>query len=215
MDTCCYSSLHQKGSPEYWDEQFDVQSVHSWTDNEHHSFKQMSGHFDITDKTVLLAGAGNSSIVEEILSRQPKLLIVNDISEAALRQVEARLSEDQRKQVLFIADSIVNPSWGEKYWNQIDFWYDRATLHFFTSCADKDAYFEQVNRFLESQGTAFFSVFTKENKAECCGLTVQLWSEQSLINRMPQFELKHSFEDQFNEHNGELRNYIHTLFEKR
>ena len=212
-DSCCLNS-YDGNAKAYWDEVFTEKVEQNWHQDkadEINAFLQKTN--SKAEDLVLCVGVGDSVLIDELLNQGFANIIANDISEVALQKIDARIGETTS--IKYVTDDLMSPQYLGNYNDQVKIWIDRATLHFFTTCKDKDAYFELLKSSVQVGGYAILGVFSKNNQPKCCGLDLQLWSETSLINRMKGFELLHSTTSIFTEKNGNQREYIYTLFKKK
>jgi SAM-dependent methyltransferase len=195
----------------YWENVFETKDVQNWHEEKHQETLELLNQSGTgTDRRILCVGAGDSTLVDYLVAKGQQNVIVNDISMAALNKTRQRVGSKP----IYLVEDLMEPRLLFAFENQVDVWIDRATLHFFTTCRDKGRYFSLLNQLVKPGGHAIISVFSKNNDPKCCGLDLQLWSEQSLINRLPNFKLKQSHIQIFKEKNGRQREYIHVLFQK-
>ena len=212
VDSCCIVNTEGTSRKDYWDANFQDVKSPNWVETKEPWIMPWIDKLDLPlDATIFCAGVGDSNIVETLVARGYNNIIANDISEVALDKIKVKHSD---KGIMFVADDLINPTEIQNFHGQIDLYIDRATLHFFTTCPEKDHYFKQMNDLLKPDGFSMLGVFSKDNVAKCCGLDLQLWSITSLHNRMPEYTHKASTEIPFTERNGNVRNYIYQLSQK-
>lgn len=212
--SCCINK-YNGDSRAYWNTIFSEEKQHNWQQDkpiEITNFLQQINN-NISQELVLCVGVGDSFLIDELVNLGFTNIIANDISEVALQKIDSRIGKTSA--VSYVSDDLIAPKELTTYKNQVNIWIDRATLHFFTSCKSKDAYFELLKTTVRSGGYVILGVFNKNNQPMCCGLDLQLWSEASLKNRMQEFELLHSKTSLFTEKNGIQREYIYSLFKKK
>lgn len=213
-DACTLSSFKGESVEVFWDNVYENKQVQNWHQEEAEEIMDFIKMVNPSpDSQILCAGVGDSKLVDILLKSGARSIIANDISPLALQKTETRIGSNSG--VTFVEDNLVEPKHLQVYAGKIDFWIDRATLHFFTSCKDKDAYFHLLKESLAPNGYVILGVFNKDNIAKCCGLDLQLWSETSLVNRMKGFKLIAAENRIFREKNGNERKYIYTLFKKQ
>ena len=162
---------------------------------------------------IFCAGAGDSFLVDKLLSLGQEHIIANDISAIALEKIKQRVTNPEK--IMFYKEDLLSPKIKQNFEDKLDVWIDRATLHFFTSCSDKDTYFDNLHRCLKQGGMVIIGVFSKNNVPKCCGLDLQLWSLDSLANRLSGFTVLDSFAHNFKEQNGKMREFIYLLAQKK
>jgi SAM-dependent methyltransferase len=211
-DSCCVVNTEDTSRKHYWDANFEKVNTPNWVETSEPWIMPWVDKAALPlDSAIFCAGVGDSNIVETLIRRGFTNIIANDISEVALQKLEAKHPEAE---VTYLLDDLIKPTKLQTYEGQIDLYIDRATLHFFTTCPEKDHYFQQMKNLLRPQGYAMLGVFSKDNVAKCCGLDLQLWSLQSLQNRMSDYNHLDSNEVPFIELNGNTRNYIYQFSQK-
>ena len=212
-DTCCITKLESERMEDYWDKNFEANEVQNWVETEAPQIMQWFDSMAIPKTAkILCVGVGDSNIVNSLYSKGYKNIVANDISSKALEKLER--SNIGNKGITYLRDDLLDPRGLTELYGSVDIYIDRATLHFFTTCPEKDFYFAQLNKYLTKDGLAMMGVFSKDNKPKCCGLDLQLWSMQSLKNRMPEYTFPDEFEQAFTERNGNVRNYLYLLAKK-
>ena len=120
---------------------------------------------------ILNVGAGNSRLIDAIVQLGFTNVMATDISKSALDQLQDRLGE----RVSYIHDdltsssSLINNS-------QVDFWIDRAVLHFFTGKDEQNAYLNLLNGLVKSGGYVMLAEFAEDAVDKCSGLAVHRYS---------------------------------------
>lgn len=209
VDSCCVAKNGEVSQKDFWNANFRRTNTPIWTETKDPWIMPWIEEATLAnDAVIFCAGVGDSNLVEALVKRGFKNIIANDISSVALQKLKTKLP---KKGITFLEDDLMNPSKLNDYQGKIDLYIDRATLHFFTACPEKDHYFEQMKNLLKLEGYAILGVFSKENVAKCCGLDLQLWTSQSLQNRMPEYTHLKEAEVAFQEMNGNTRNYIYQF----
>jgi SAM-dependent methyltransferase len=126
--------------------------------------------------SIIDVGAGESTLVDDLLVRGYSSLTVLDISQAAIDATRARLGDGANRVNWLIADI----THAELPTSAFDVWHDRAVFHFLTAEADRRAYVRQVIRSLKREGHAIVSAFGPEGPTQCSGLDVVRYDEKSL-----------------------------------
>jgi SAM-dependent methyltransferase len=161
------------------------------------------------------AGAGATTLIAELLKKGYSNMVVNDISSAALTELESSLPPYKNAHFQFVVDDLTNPSELLKLKN-VDLWHDRAVLHFFTEQSQQKAYFDLVKRALKSKGFVILAEFNLEGAKKCSGLDVFNYDEEMLQERLgSDFELLKSFNFTYTQPSGNTREYVYTLFQKK
>lgn len=198
----------------HWNTNFHNKSIQNWVETEEPAILKWFHQMAIPKSaTIFCAGVGDSNIVEQLINVGYHQIIANDISQVALDKLARNINHNV--DVSFVVDNLVAPVQIPSYHGKVDVFIDRATLHFFTNNTDQDFYFTQLARLLKPNGYYMLGIFGPNNKPKCCGLDLQLWSEASIKNRLDDYQIRDSFEQAFEEQNGNIRNYIYTLAQKK
>jgi SAM-dependent methyltransferase len=126
--------------------------------------------------SIIDVGAGESTLVDDLVVRGYSNLTVLDISQAAVAASKKRMGDAAdcvRWLVADITHAELEPS-------AYDVWHDRAVFHFLTSAADRIAYVHQVVRAVRRGGHIIVSAFGPEGPTRCSGLEVVRYDAESL-----------------------------------
>ena len=125
--------------------------------------------------SIIDVGAGESTLVDDLLTRGYSNLTVLDISPAAIAAGRKRVGDSERVRWLVsdITQAALEPS-------AYDVWHDRAVFHFLTSAADRRAYVRQVIHAVKRGGHVIVSAFGPEGPTRCSGLKVVRYDAESL-----------------------------------
>jgi SAM-dependent methyltransferase len=126
--------------------------------------------------SIIDVGAGESTLVDDLLARGYSNLTVLDISQAAIAVSKKRLGDAADRVRWLVADitqAELKPS-------AYDVWHDRAVFHFLTTAADRKAYVRQVVRAVRRGGHVIVSAFGLEGPTKCSGLEVVRYAAESL-----------------------------------
>ncbi|MBY0506704.1 MAG: class I SAM-dependent methyltransferase [Bryobacteraceae bacterium] len=126
--------------------------------------------------SVIDVGGGESTLVDDLLSRPALSLTVLDISRKALDKTKNRLGHAATR-VEWIAGDVTQAVLPAQAY---DIWHDRAVFHFLTSAADRAAYVAQVRRTVRPGGYVIVSAFGPEGPAKCSGLDVVRYDDGQL-----------------------------------
>lgn len=161
------------------------------------------------------AGAGATTLIEQLLAKGYENIVVNDIASAALTELSNNLSLHKNAYINYIVDDLTNPSELLKLKN-VDLWHDRAVLHFFTEQSQQKAYFDLVKKALKPKGFVILAEFNLEGAKKCSGLDVFNYNEEMLQERLgSDFELLKSFNYTYTQPSGNTREYVYTLFQRK
>ncbi len=150
------------------------------------------------DKTAAIVdiGAGESTLVDDLLHRNFLDLSVLDISATAIEFTKRRLGA-KAQQVSWHVGDITRYSFGAK---QFDLWHDRAVFHFLTDPAARQAYVDLVRSSVKPGGFVLMATFGPHGPLQCSGLDVVRYNDQ---------QLHHEFGEGFELMGSELSNH-HT-----
>lgn len=128
------------------------------------------------DATIIDVGAGESTLVDDLLARGYHNITVLDISEKAVEDTRARLGS-QASNVTWMVEDIRTVELPERHF---DIWHDRAVFHFLTARADREAYIEQVAHAVKPGGHVIVATFGPEGPEKCSGLEIVRYDARSL-----------------------------------
>ena len=167
------------------------------------------------DASILNVGAGATTLVDELLRSGYLNTIANDISQAALEELQLRLGPELSSKVHWIVDDLTNPVELTALEN-IDLWHDRAALHFFQEDEDRIAYFDLLRKVLRPGGHVIIAAFNLNGAPTCSGLPVFRYDAQMLQDKLgDEFELLEAFDYTYTQPSGNTRDYVYTLFKRK
>ena len=197
----------------HWDKAYENTKTKNWTERAQPAIHKWLTELQLNkNATILCAGAGDSFIIDYLLDQGFTNIVANDISGSALDLLKTRIDSTC---VTYVKDDLVNPTILQQYHGTVDLYIDRATLHFFTTCRDKDFYFDHIKKLLSPEGIAMIGVFSQYNNPKCSGLDLQLWSMDSLKNRFNKFVILDEFQQAYVEINDNIRNYIYLMVQNQ
>src|SRR5574342_154785 len=120
------------------------------------------------DARIIDVGAGESTLVDDLLTRGYRNLYVMDLSSTALDVAKGRLGAKAAK-VHWLCADVRTFAFGR---HQYDVWHDRAVFHFLTDAADRVAYVRQVTHAVTPGGHVIVATFGPEGPTKCSGLDV-------------------------------------------
>ena len=126
--------------------------------------------------SIIDVGAGDSTLVDDLLARGYSNLTVLDISQTAVAASKTRLGDAAERVRWLVADITRVELESSAY----DVWHDRAVFHFLTAPADRKAYVRQVVRAVKRGGHVIVSAFGPEGPMRCSGLDVVRYDANSL-----------------------------------
>lgn len=165
----------------------------------------------IPNAAVIDMGAGASRLVDDLVAAGFVDVTVVDIAEAALDQARARLGTLAQR-VAWIAADATEVELPRQY----DIWHDRAVFHFLTTDAERAAYLDRLGRFLKVGGQAIIAAFAPDGPAQCSGLPVQRYDEQTLAATLgPDYTLIEGRHELHATPAGNEQAFVYCRFEKR
>ena len=126
--------------------------------------------------SIIDAGAGEATLVDNLLARGYRNLTVLDISPTALELTKKRLGAAAEQVRWLLADITQASLPAQSY----DVWHDRAVFHFLTRPEQRIAYIQNVLRAVRRGGHAIVSTFGPEGPTKCSGLEVVRYGAESL-----------------------------------
>ena len=163
---------------------------------------------------ILNAGAGATTLVDELIEIGYQNIIANDISKAALEELQLRLGPEKSKQVSWIVDDLTDPAELQSL-EQIDLWHDRAVLHFFNDEPSQDAYFNLLRKLVCQRGYVIIAAFNLNGAPKCSGLPVSRYDAHMLQEKLgEEFHLMEAFDYTYTMPSGDTREYVYTLFRR-
>lgn len=160
--------------------------------------------------TVFLPGAGTSVLVDDLMARGHKL-ILNDISDEALKRLRDRIGDHGSLTWLHhdIADALPDCT------PQADLWIDRAVLHFLLEEVDIQGYFANLRRVVRPGGHALLAEFSTDGAPKCAGLELHRYSVDEMNERMgAPFKLVKQEHYTYTNPRGDPRPYIYALYRR-
>jgi SAM-dependent methyltransferase len=161
--------------------------------------------------TIFLPGAGTSLLVDALLARGARL-VLNDISDEALRKLEHRIGERAPAPV-WLHHDIAQPL--PTGLPACDIWIDRAVLHFLLEDRAIEGYFRNLRSILRPGGHVLLAEFAVSGAPKCAGLEVHRYSVEEMTQRLgPEFALVAAEEFTFMNPAGAPRPYVYALFRR-
>ena len=142
--------------------------------------------------SIIDVGAGESTLVDDLLARGYTNITVLDISQTAIDATRNRLAEGSKRVRWLVGDVTRVELEPAAY----DVWHDRAVFHFLTAEGDRVAYVRQVARAVKPGGHVIVSAFGPEGPMRCSGLDVIRYDAESLHAEFgPRFRLIRSLNE--------------------
>ena len=126
--------------------------------------------------SIIDAGGGESTLVDDLLLRGYKNITVLDISPTAIEANKKRLANATTRVHWLAADITTVELKPSAY----DVWHDRAVFHFLTTPTARAAYVRQVAHAVKPGGHVIISTFGPEGPKKCSGLDIVRYDSESL-----------------------------------
>jgi SAM-dependent methyltransferase len=130
--------------------------------------------------SILDVGAGQATLVDDLLGRSYENITVLEISQTALDALKERVGEPGSA-IRWICGDVTETVLPEA---SFDLWHDRAVFHFLTEGGQRRAYVERVKRALTPGGSLIVSTFGPAGPERCSGLVTMRYDASSLGNEL-------------------------------
>jgi len=160
---------------------------------------------------ILDIGAGESTLIDDLLQRGYTNLTALDISETALRGAKERLGQAAAQVNWLPADvcEVGIPL------NRYDIWHDRAVFHFLTQPEQRLAYVTQASRSLKPGGHIIIATFGPEGPTRCSGLPVVRYDPASLQREFDsRFRLLEDLTEDHTTPSGASQQFLYCVLQK-
>jgi SAM-dependent methyltransferase len=193
--------MNQREKQAHWDKAFTANSATevSWyTPHLETSLAFIRRAAPDLSTPILDVGAGESTLVDDLLAAGYGKITLLDISPQALDHTRARLGAQQYKLSWSYGDILTIPLPDQQFGTlprrpHFGLWHDRAVFHFLTSPADRATYVAQVARALRPGGHVILATFAPDGPIMCSGLPVQRHDADSILQEFgPRFTLAHA-----------------------
>lgn len=132
-------------------------------------------------------GAGDSTLIDDLLLQGYEDLTALDISPTALKRSRARIGP-RADRVRWLEADILQAELPRRHYA---LWHDRALFHFFVNEAQRSMYLAKLTTSLAPSGTAIIATFAPDGPTECSGLPTHRYGPQDLLDLLGQgFELE-------------------------
>jgi 2-polyprenyl-3-methyl-5-hydroxy-6-metoxy-1,4-benzoquinol methylase len=137
------------------------------------------------DADIIDIGGGASRLVDSLLERGFHRVAILDLSANALDEAKKRLGR-RADGVDWIAADVTTWQPSGTY----DLWHDRATFHFLTEVADRDAYVVRLKKAVRAGGNVIIATFAPDGPGSCSGLPIVRYDPEAVASALgPQFDL--------------------------
>lgn len=202
---------------DHWEKVYKKQALDSlgWYEEMPEPSLELIENCNLTrEASILNVGAGATTLVDVLLKKDFKNLLVNDISITALEKLKLRLGPEQSEKVHWVVDDLTQPDFLHTL-EPVDLWHDRAVLHFFYHKDEQESYFNLLRKLVKERGYVIIAAFNLSGAKQCSGLPVFRYNQQMLQEQLgPDFSLIKSFDYTYHTPSGNPREYVYTLFER-
>ena len=161
--------------------------------------------------TIIDAGGGASTLVDDLLDDGHRSITVLDLSATALSQTKSRLG-DRAVSVSWVVGDITT---AELPANHYDVWHDRAVFHFLTNNQQQQRYRDSLLAALKPGGHLVIGTFSPEAPPQCSGLPVQRYSLDLLVETLgDELELLRHHKEMHITPGGVEQMYLYCQFRK-
>ena len=163
------------------------------------------------DASIIDAGGGASTLVDDLLEAGFGSITVVDISEKSLSSAKSRLGSKAERVTWMVGDitSIALPA------HQYDLWHDRASFHFLTELHQQRKYRDKVLQALKPGGHLIIGTFAPEAPPKCSGLPVQRYTQDQLSKTLgEEFELLREKKELHVTPGGVEQAYLYCQFQR-
>ena len=166
-----------------------------------------------TTARILNVGAGNTTLIDELLAKKYSSIIASDISDVSLESLKGRIGEGS-KMVEFVVDDLTAPTALTKL-EPVNLWIDRAVLHFFVGEKDRQTYFNLLKKLVTSGAFVLLAEFSLDGALKCSGLPVHRYSNSMFAEYLGDaFKLVDTFDYVYTMPSGDPRPYVYSLFKR-
>lgn len=139
------------------------------------------------ESNIIDVGAGDSRLVDNLISLGFKNITVLDISSKSIEKAKIRLGE--KSELINWVESDINDFQSDaKY----DLWHDRAAFHFLKSTEKIKSYVNLVNKLINNKGYLILATFSKKGPLKCSGLEISQYDSKGISELFENFNLNHS-----------------------
>jgi SAM-dependent methyltransferase len=159
--------------------------------------------------SILDVGAGQSTLVDDLLGLDYEKITVLEISQTALDSLKARVGQPGAA-VRWICGDVTETALPE---SSFDLWHDRAVFHFLTEAGSRRAYVEKVKRALKPGGSLIVSTFGPSGPERCSGLATMRYDASALGSEFGErFRLIESSLDLHETPSGAAQQFLSTWY---
>jgi SAM-dependent methyltransferase len=141
---------------------------------------------------IIDVGAGESTLVDDLLAHGYRDLTVLDVSHTAIDATRKRLGSAADR-VRWITGDITRADLAS---GSFDVWHDRAVFHFLTDPGERKLYVDSVLKAVKRGGHVIVSTFGPQGPVKCSGLDVMRYDAHALHDQFgKRFRIEESTEE--------------------
>lgn len=160
---------------------------------------------------ILDVGAGESTLVDDLLGAGYQDITVLDISSAALGRLQGRLGTAADYVCWLVADVTEDP-----LPSGFGIWHDRAVFHFLITPEQRAAYVRQLLSCVRPGGHILMATFGPQGPQRCSGLPTVRYDAASLQRELGEhFELNRSALMEHETPSGSIQQFLYCDFIRR
>src|SRR5580765_1782473 len=160
---------------------------------------------------IIDVGAGESTLLDDLLLRGYTDLTALDVSHIALDACRQRLG-DAAAHVHWLKADVTDATLPH---NRYDLWHDRAVFHFLTTPAQRHAYVVQAEQTLKPGGHIIIATFGPQGPTQCSGLPTMRYDATELQREFgDRFQLLEGFTKDHTTPAGPTQQFMWCVFEK-
>jgi SAM-dependent methyltransferase len=160
--------------------------------------------------SILDVGAGQSTLVDDLLGLGYENITVLEISRTALDALKERVGRAGQA-IQWICGDVTEAVLPEA---SFDLWHDRAVFHFLTEAGQRGAYVERVKRALKPGGSLIVSTFGPSGPERCSGLAAMRYDASSLGSEFGEgFRLMESSLDLHETPSGAVQQFLSCWYQ--
>jgi 2-polyprenyl-3-methyl-5-hydroxy-6-metoxy-1,4-benzoquinol methylase len=159
--------------------------------------------------SIVDVGAGQSTLVDDLLGLGYENITVLEISQTALDASKKRVGLSGAS-VQWICGDVMETALPEA---SFDVWHDRAVFHFLTEANQRRAYVERVTRALKPGGSLIVSTFGPSGPERCSGLATMRYDTAALGSEFgDRFRLVESSLDLHETPSGTVQQFLSSWY---
>lgn len=162
--------------------------------------------------SIIDVGAGESTLVDDLLANAFSNLTLVDLSATALARVQQRLGDKGKGVAYHVGDITRLEITGARF----RLWHDRAVFHFLTHPADRQRYIEKAAASIVPGGYAIIATFADDGPRQCSQLDVANYDASVLTATFGDaFEYIADERENHVTPSGKIQSFQYVIFKRR